>query len=531
MPRPWSYATWSPVRVLPLLVLSAAIGAWPTLGCWGRDDDDAADDGAFNADDDDSDDDDDDANDGGVRQVVDLSLGEVAAVTLSDGHEAIVKLLDTASRADDIRGAVRESTIQVEVNGEAKWIECGNYTLPEPIGGVRADCPVSDALYINSDEDRWGLRKNARVRLWPMEGRLFDAEEFVYPVLDQRWLANRSQSGNEPTDDYLPFWTAIYYHSGTDIGGVDALDRVVAAVAGRIVLANGQVLPGYEGTPAVLQQWAGSTRTDVVFIEDDRGRLYRYSHLDRTVEETTLGRRVEAGELIGFLGNGGASGGWPHLHFEIEAMQPSGLWGAEEAYVYLWEAYADAEGPAVIAVARPHRYAETGETVMLDGSKSVAFLDEIASYEWEFTDGETASGATVERTYDQPGFYTELLKVTDAEGRTAYDFATVQIVHAGDALPMYTYMHVAHSPSKDVRVGEDVVFKARVFGIGGGKEDWDFGDGSPHETTQSGNWPFAGDFAAVTHAYSEPGDYLVRVERFNERGEPAVVRLWVPVRE
>ena len=63
MPRPWSYATWSPVRVLPLLVLSAAIGAWPTLGCWGRDDDDAADDGAFNADDDDSDDDDADDDD------------------------------------------------------------------------------------------------------------------------------------------------------------------------------------------------------------------------------------------------------------------------------------------------------------------------------------------------------------------------------------------------------------------------------------------------------------------------------------
>ncbi len=35
--------------------------------------------------------------------------------------------------------------------------------------------------------------------------------------------------------------------------------------------------------------------------------------------------------------------------------------------------------------------------------------------------------------------------------------------------------------------------------------------------------------AQTTHAFAKPGDYLVRVERANARGEKAVGRLWVKV--
>ncbi len=33
------------------------------------------------------------------------------------------------------------------------------------------------------------------------------------------------------------------------------------------------------------------------------------------------------------------------------------------------------------------------------------------------------------------------------------------------------------------------------------------------------------------HVFREPGGYLVKVERSNERGEKATYHLWVPVRE
>ncbi len=71
-----------------------------------------------------------------------------------------------------------------------------------------------------------------------------------------------------------------------------------------------------------------------------------------------------------------------------------------------------------------------------------------------------------------------------------------------------------------------------MFGTTEGEEMWDFGDGTAKATTKSdGNLKaLAPDgYAATTHAYAKPGDYLVLVERANARGEKAVGRLWVHV--
>jgi hypothetical protein len=36
-------------------------------------------------------------------------------------------------------------------------------------------------------------------------------------------------------------------------------------------------------------------------------------------------------------------------------------------------------------------------------------------------------------------------------------------------------------------------------------------------------------YARTEHVFRRPGDYLVKVERANERGEKATAHLWVPV--
>lgn len=36
-------------------------------------------------------------------------------------------------------------------------------------------------------------------------------------------------------------------------------------------------------------------------------------------------------------------------------------------------------------------------------------------------------------------------------------------------------------------------------------------------------------FAVTEHRFAKPGDYIVRVERANERGEKAIARLWLTV--
>ena len=70
------------------------------------------------------------------------------------------------------------------------------------------------------------------------------------------------------------------------------------------------------------------------------------------------------------LGKEGGSGGWSHLHFDITSRQPSGLWGIQEGYAFLWEAYQREQKPQRLAVARPHHFVFAGEKVVLNGAKS-----------------------------------------------------------------------------------------------------------------------------------------------------------------
>src|SRR5699024_2369283 len=53
-----------------------------------------------------------------------------------------------------------------------------------------------------------------------------------------------------------------------------------------------------------------------------------------------------------------------------------------------------------------------------DGAGSQDPDGSIASYEWDFGDGDTASGASAEHTYDAAGDYTVTLTVTDDRGAT-----------------------------------------------------------------------------------------------------------------
>ncbi|HCN28396.1 MAG TPA: hypothetical protein DIT64_06425 [Verrucomicrobiales bacterium] len=460
-----------------------------------------------------------------LHRSVDLSLGESAVVTLSDGTKATVRLLDLEERVDSMSAAVREARVRIEVNGETLWISSANYHLPAQAGGAQVDCPITRGYNANSGQDSWGLKKDARLRLWPAGSPWIEPELFALPCR-QRWFATSTQFSNEPT--YVdggdrPDRKQIYYHNDLDFGGCEALVEVVAATDGLVVSVGESVLPGYIGTPV-------RPRYDVVYVLDDRGWYYRYSHLHSIEEGVKPGTRLKLGQKIGLLGKEGASGGWSHLHFGIKSRQPSGEWGTEEAYAFAWQAALREQKPAAIAVARPHHFVRAGERLVLDGSKSWAAAG-IEKYEWAFTDGTSAAGTRVERGYDQPGCYSEVLKITGRDGAVSYDFAIVQVIGDTDPKLIPPAIHATCAPSLGVKAGDEITFKVRVFRSTGG-ETWDFGDGTPPVQTRSdGNAvKLARDgYAATTHRFEKPGDHLVRVEHVNERGEKAVAHLWVPV--
>src|SRR5690606_28436331 len=239
--------------------------------------------------------------------------------------------------------------VVVEVNGEQKELISGTYNLPVAIGEFQMDCPITRGYLSNAGNDAWGLRKDVRLRVWPANFPWIRPHEFVYPVR-QQWFASMTQMANEPVyvdGGDIPGKRKIYYHSGLDIGGAEGMVDVIAATDGVVQSSGTDSLPGLEDTPV-------QPRYDVVYVKDDRGWYYRYSHLLRIDEKIRPGVRIRKGDPIGVLGKEGGSGGWSHLHFEIKSRQPSGLWGTQEAYAFLWQSYHDQYKPAVTAVARPH---------------------------------------------------------------------------------------------------------------------------------------------------------------------------------
>jgi len=461
---------------------------------------------------------------------VDLDQGESQTVTLSNGRTVDVRLVEVEETRDDVRQAVRHAKATVRVNDRTVDLVASAYHLPVTVGDVQIDCAVTRGYTGDSSKgNAWALEKDARFRLWPAGSPWVDTDTFVYPV-NQRWFATDTQMGNVPCfvdAAETPGARNVYYHYGLDFGGPEGLVDVLSATDGLVVSSGTAVLESDEQSPA-------KPRYDVVYIRDDRGWFYRYSHLQMIATAVRPGYRVRKGERIGILGKEGGSGGWSHLHFDITAMQPSGRYGILNAYPLAWQAYQAQYQPDIIAVARPHHVAWTGQKVVLDGRKSWSRTSGPLEYAWTLSDGSTARGATLARAYDTPGEYSEVLRVTDAAGHVAYDFAVVQVFDKArpDRLP--PTIHAAYWPTFDIRPGRPVTFKVRSFRTTRPEEVWDFGDGSPPVTVHSdgnANVHSLDGYAVTQHAFARPGDYVVTVHTTNQHGYTATTHLHVRVEQ
>lgn len=463
---------------------------------------------------------------------VDVNVGEAATVTLSNGETAAVKLLAMKNERDPAIRGIWRTTVTVEVNGAKAEIVSGVYNLPRLVGGVQIDCTATGDLVPESHVDHWDLHKDARLRLWPRGSRWIAKGTFT-PPLQERMFA-----GTNWYDNILMSPQGrgkFYYHAGMDTGAVEKLTPVVAATDGLLVQLGEAHLDAAVHKPI-------APRYDVIYIRDDRGWYYRYSHLSALEPALKLGERVKLGQRIGYVGKEGESGGWTHLHFEIVAPTPGGGYGTQGGYVYWLQAYIDTFQPAVVACAQPRRTVAVGEELLLDASRSWS-RKPIATCQWQLDDGTRLAGATVPHVYRQAGGHREILKVTDVDGNCAYDVMLVNVIDrpsaaARDGRTTGTAqrrrapgVQAFYYPTLNIKPGDPVVFSSRGTG-GDGCDVYDFDDGTT--TSVRSNIDRAdhaeNGYAMTVHHFKEARYYFVKVRRTDpETGQSGYHLMIVPV--
>ena len=473
-------------------------------------------------------------------KTLDLDLHEPREVILSDGTEVSVQVENIKHKYDSCRKAVRGAEVKIRINNHYTVLDSGMYNLPRRVAGIQVDCPVTSALVHYRDGvlfNPWALDKDVRLRLWPGDSPWIVPDTFKYPV-EAAWFSSDTQMTNDPT--YVDHGdlpgnpeSGIYYHHGLDVGGSEGQNEVYSAVDGLVLSSADLTLSDYRKNTPVRPRY------DVIYLLDERGWIYRNSHLYSIDPGVKTGRRVKKGQFLGLLGKEGASGGWSHFHFDVSTRQPSGKFGSEDAYPFYWQSYFADHASKLKAVARPHKLIKTGEEVLLDGSMSRCFSgdDSGLRYKWIFSNGTESDSMVAYKRYGRPGFYSEILQVTDQIGNSDYDFCPVLVTAPGKPLSEQPHtIHAAFYPSLGLSPGQEITFKVRSFGINPleGKEIWDFGDGSPRVAVCSdgnANVHNPEGYAVTRHAFQAPGCYLVSVSRTSGLGYTATARLQVVVGE
>lgn len=158
--------------------------------------------------------------------------------------------------------------------------------------------------------------------------------------------------------------------------------------------------------------------------------------------------------------------------------------------------------------AGPDRIACPGEQLTFDGGGSSDADDSITRYLWEFGDGKSAEGKTVQYAFSQSGIYKVKLTVFDNSGLPDGAVTDELTVHV-NASPV-----AVTGEYKDVFTGgahDAVMFDGRKsHDPDGGTLQylWDFGDGN----TAKG--------AVVSHYYGKPGQYKVKLTVKDDTGTP-----------
>jgi len=164
--------------------------------------------------------------------------------------------------------------------------------------------------------------------------------------------------------------------------------------------------------------------------------------------------------------------------------------------------------------------AKVGEEIQFDGSASTDADGTIASFNWDFGDGEVAEGDKATHAYAAAGEYTVTLTVTDDQDATGTAEIKVTVTEAVENKPPVAV--IAGDAEITVEMGATIDFDGSASTDEDGtiaSFNWDFGDGEVAE----------GD--SITHAYAAAGEYTVTLTVTDDQGATGTAEIKVTVTE
>jgi murein DD-endopeptidase MepM/ murein hydrolase activator NlpD len=434
------------------------------------------------------------------QQFIYLDIGETVSFRLADGRIKVIRLVSIREEMDEVIHLVRRAAVRLEVDGETLDLPCGPYILPVEKDGLR--------LQIDTTSAWLKMGKRIQLSLWDAADPVVDTSLFVFPLAGYRLFSQGTQGYNEPVHlgdgDGDPKGQRFHHNYGFDLAGFEGRDVVLSPIEGRIIS---------------VQPDAGW-----VVFEDDRGIVIDCGHMDAIRSGIEEGVEVKRGQEVGLIGRKGPSGNYSHLHLglylnrkDFEEDRP-----CRNLNLYPWilTAYEASSGAHLIAVARPHQTAITGERVLFDGTNSVALGSQIILYRWEFSDGTASNGPVAAKVFDRPGAYAAILRIEDDRGNRDLDICRIRVYSAREPEDILTTLFFSVSPSLGLRPGSSVHFRGWPQGGDAGPIRLDFGDGSVRENYEP--------YSDIEHSYAEPGIYIVTASAEKD-GRPAMTKLKVIV--
>ena len=206
--------------------------------------------------------------------------------------------------------------------------------------------------------------------------------------------------------------------------------------------------------------------------------------------------------------------------FTMTAIDPNGVESPHSAPFTLTLPTSDGYG-GYVPQADLQVSATSGEAplaISFDASQSSDLLGTIVSYEWDFGNGDTASGSLIDYTYTIAGTYVANLTVTDDSANTNTVTATITVNEGPPPanIPPTAVLDTTLLDAGTSNISFDASGSSDTDGTIASYV-WNFGDGS------SGNGVYA------EHQFVADGDYLVHLTVIDNQGASAQDQIIITV--